>query len=99
MLYFDKVLDFSYAPEGSRLILSAVKDGITDIYVHTISSGTNDQITRDIPDDLNPSFLKESQDEIIFSSNRISDTLSNTGNPFERSALNFDLFTYNLAKT
>jgi len=25
--YFDKVLDFSYAPEGSRLILSAVKDG------------------------------------------------------------------------
>ncbi|MGB8491429.1 MAG: hypothetical protein WCE64_10250, partial [Bacteroidales bacterium] len=31
-LYFDKVLDFSYSPEGSRIVLSAVKNGITDIY-------------------------------------------------------------------
>jgi len=30
-LYFDKVLSFSYSPEGSRIISSAVKDGITDI--------------------------------------------------------------------
>jgi len=98
LLYFDKVLDFSYAPEGSRLVLSAVKDGITDIYIHTIASGTNEQITRDLPDDLNPSFLKYSPDEIIFSSNRLSDTLTNTGDPFEKLALNFDLFTYDLNK-
>ena len=71
LLYFDKVLDFSYSPEGSRLVFSAVKDGITDIYIHTIASGTNEQITRDIADDLNPSFLKDSPDEIIFSSNRL----------------------------
>jgi WD40 repeat protein len=97
LLYFDKVLDFSYSPEGSRLILSAVKDGITDLYVHTISSGTNEQITRDIPDDLHPSFIRDSQDEILFTSNRLSDTLTNTGNPSEKGGLNFDLFTYNLA--
>jgi WD40 repeat protein len=98
LLYFDKVLDFSYSPEGSRLILSAVKDGITDLYIHTISSGTNEQITRDIPDDLHPSFIKDSQDEILFTSNRLSDTLTNTGYPFEKGALTFDLFSYNLAK-
>jgi len=98
LLYFDKVLDFSYAPEGSRLAFSAVKDGITDIYIHTIASGTNEQITRDLPDDLNPSFLKNSPDEIIFSSNRLSDTLTNTSDPFEKLALNFDLFTYNVNK-
>jgi Tol biopolymer transport system component len=98
LLYFDKVLDFSYAPEGSRMVFSAVKDGITDIYIHTVSSGTNEQITRDLADDLNPSFLKNSPDEILFSSNRISDTLTNTGSPFDRLALNFDLFTYNLEK-
>ncbi len=97
LLYFDKVLDFSYSPEGSRLIFSAVKDGITDLYIHTISSGTNEQITRDIPDDLHPSFVKDSPDEILFSSNRVSDTLKNTGDPFEKAALTFDLFTYNLA--
>jgi Tol biopolymer transport system component len=98
LLYFDKVLDFSYAPEGSRLVMSAVKDGITDIYIHTISSGTNEQITRDLPDDLNPSFLKNSPDEIIFSSNRLSDTITNTADPFEKLALNYDLFTYDLNK-
>src|SRR5664279_2512429 len=35
LLYFDKVLDFSYSPEGSKLAFSAVKDGVTDIYIHT----------------------------------------------------------------
>jgi Tol biopolymer transport system component len=99
LLYFDKVLDFSYAPEGSRLVFSAVKNGITDIYIHTISSGTNEQITNDVQDDLNPSFMTgTNRDEIIFSSNRYSDTLTNTGDPFERIAPTFDLFTYELQK-
>jgi Tol biopolymer transport system component len=98
LLYFDKVLDFSYSPEGSRLAFSAVKDGITDIYIHTIASGTNEQITRDVADDLNPSFLKDSPGEIIFSSNRLSDTLTNTASPFEKMSLTFDLFTYNLTE-
>jgi len=97
LLYFDKILDFSYSPEGSRLIFSAVKDGITDIYIHTIASGTNEQITKDVADDINPSFLKDSPDEIIFSSNRLSDTLTNSGNPFEKTAQNYDLFTFNIA--
>jgi hypothetical protein len=98
LLYFDKVLAFSYAPEGSRLVFSAVKNGITDIYIHTISSGTNDQITNDVQDDLYPSFLRGSQDVIIFSSNRLNDTLKNTADPFEKSAQIYDLFTYDLAK-
>jgi hypothetical protein len=97
-LYFDKILDFSYAPEGSRIILSAVKDGVTDIYIHTVASGTNEQITRDVADDLNPSFLQGSGGEILFSSNRLSDTLSNTGDPFEKLSPTFDLFTYNTGK-
>jgi hypothetical protein len=98
LLYFDKVLDFSYSPEGSRLVFSAVKDGITDIYIHTIASGTNEQITRDIADDLYPSFLKSSPDEIIFSSNRLTDTITNTASPFEKVSQTYDLFTYNIAK-
>jgi WD40 repeat protein len=97
-LYFDKVLSCSYSPDGSRLVLSAVKDGITDIYIHTIASGTNDQITRDVDDDLDPSFLKNNPAEIIFSSNRLSDTLRNDGYPFEKTSGIFDLFTYNVDK-
>lgn len=97
-LYFDKVLDFSYSPEGSRVVLSAVKDGITDIYIHTVASGTNEQITRDVADDLNPSFFGPSGNEILFSSNRLSDTLTNTGDPFEKISPVFDLFTYDIEK-
>jgi hypothetical protein len=98
LLYFDKVLDFSYSPDGSKLAFSAVKDGITDIYIHTIASGTNEQITHDVADDLHPSFLRDSPGEVIFSSNRLSDTLTNTGSPFEKVSRTFDLFTYNIAK-
>jgi Tol biopolymer transport system component len=98
LLYFDKILDFSYSPEGSRLVFSAVKDGTTDIYIHTIASGTNEQITRDLPDDLNPEFLKNSPGEIIFSSNRLSDTLTSGANPYEKLSATFDLFTYNIEK-
>jgi len=98
LLYFDKVLDFSYSPEGSRLVFSAVKDGITDIYIHTIASGTNEQITRDVADDLYPSFMKYSPDEIIFSSNRLTDSITNTASPFEKVSKTYDLFTYDLTK-
>jgi Tol biopolymer transport system component len=98
MLYFDKVLDCSYSPDGSRLVISAVKDGMTDIYIHTIASGANEQITRDIPDDFNPSYIKDDPDQIIFSSNRLTDTLTNTGYPFEKISSRYDLFTYNIAK-
>ncbi len=97
-LYLDKVLDFSYSPDGTKLVLSGVKGGFTDIYIHTIASGTNEQITFDLADDLNPSFLSGSNDEIIFSSNRLTDTLSNAGSPFERLGLTYDLFTYNIKK-
>jgi Tol biopolymer transport system component len=98
LLYFDKILDFSYSPEGSRLIFSGVKDGITDLYLHTISSGTNEQITRDIADDLHPSFLEGGEDMIIFSSNRLSDTLTNTADPLEKVGNTFSLFTYDLSQ-
>lgn len=78
--------------------MSAVKDGVTDIYIHTVASGTNEQITRDVADDLNPVFMKNHPNTILFSSNRISDTLSNTADPFEKLSSRFDLFSYNLDK-
>ena len=97
LLYFDKVLDFSYSPDGTRLVMSGVQNGVTDIYIHAIASGTNEQITRDIADDFHPSFLKNNPNEIIFSSNRLSDTLYNTASPFDKLAPVFDLFTYNIS--
>ena len=96
MPFFEKVLSLSYSPDGSRLLASAVINGMTDIYVHTIISGTNERITFDIADDLNPLFVKGSDEIIVFSSNRVTDTLTNRGDPQERTGLTYNLFTYNL---
>lgn len=98
LLYFDKVLDFDYSPNGNRLLMSAVKDGLTDIYVHTIAAGTNEQITRDVADDLNPRYMKAEGSRIIFSSNRLNDTLDIPFDPLAETALTYDLFTYDLDK-
>lgn len=96
LLYFDKVLDFSFSPEGDRLVLSAVKDGRTDIFVHTLASATNEQITNDLADDLFPRFA-DNATKIVFSSNRISDSLSMETPEIKELAPAYALFVYNYA--
>ena len=71
---FQKVLDFSYSDDGNLLLLSAVQKGQSDIFVYNIASGSYQQITKDIYNDLNPRFINNSRD-IIFSSNRNNDTI------------------------
>jgi hypothetical protein len=91
-LYFEKVLDFSFSEEGSQFVFSGTRLGKTDIYVHDIASSTNRQITNDIADDFQPRFI-ENDNKIIFVSNRLSDTLSTSGNNPSRS-MTTDLFIY-----
>ncbi len=98
LLYFEKILDFDYSPNGNRLVMSAVKNGLTDIYVHTIASGTNEQITMDVADDLNPRYVKRADNTIIFSSNRLNDTLDIPFDPIAETGLTYELYTYDLNK-
>jgi Tol biopolymer transport system component len=74
MLFFHKIVDFSFSHDGLRLAISAVYKGQTDIYVHTIASASNERITDDLPDDFNPRFINNSR-EIIFTSNRKNESL------------------------
>jgi hypothetical protein len=94
---FQKVLDFSYSDDGKLLLLSAVQKGQSDIFVYNIASGSYEQITKDIYDDLNPRFLNHST-EIIFSSNRDNDTIRFDPKT-ELSQLHFtnDIFIYEYA--
>lgn len=98
MLYFEKVLDFSFSDDGSLLVLSAIKNGQSDIFVYNLASGTSVQITNDLADDFNPKFIDKSS-KIIFSSDRLSDSLSVASNERKFSG-NTDLFIYdNLDKS
>lgn len=71
---FQKILDFSYSPDGRSFVMSAVQRGQSDIYVFNIAANTSEPITYDVYNDLNPHFLAKSN-RIIFSSNRPDDTI------------------------
>lgn len=91
---FQKILDYSYSPDGRKLVMSAIRKGQSDLFVFTVASSASEQLTRDVYNDLNPVFIR-SGSQIVFSSNRPSDTLTedprldNTGLP-----ANHDLFVY-----
>lgn len=90
---FDKVLDFSYSHDGLKLVVSAVKNGQTDIYTYNIISNTSEQITNDLADDFNPRFYNNSS-EILFSSNRMGDTLVSKDTRKDNISRTEDIFVY-----
>lgn len=71
---FEKVLDFSFSDDGRLIVMSAVQNGQSDIYIYTPGSANAEPLTRDIYDDLTPRFIAKSS-KIIFVSNRPSDTI------------------------
>jgi len=77
---FDKILDFSYSPDGRSFLFSAVQKGQSDIYVYNIPTNTYQKLTDDLYNDLNPRFINHGE-EIVFSSNRVNDTLRATHGP------------------
>lgn len=80
LFYFEHINDFSYSDDGLKLVLSATIKGHSDIFIHSLTSKTNQQITNDFADDLNPHFI-ESSTKIIFASNRESNKISPEAGP------------------
>lgn len=91
---FEKVLDFSYSPDGQKLLMSAVQKGQSDIFVFNLRTRTYEQITKDFYDDLQPRFIQEGK-AIVFSSNRVNDTLNVDKRGLLPPDNNFDIFYYN----
>ncbi len=70
-LPFDQVQDAQYFLDHKRLILSAVKNGQSDIFLYNIENETVEQITNDRWNDLDASLVSfPRKTGIIFSSNR-----------------------------
>ncbi|HEX5024461.1 MAG TPA: hypothetical protein VFV68_04280 [Agriterribacter sp.] len=76
---FDQVTDVKYMLDENTLLFSAVKDGYSDIFVYKIKEQTLQQITNDVYDDLDPSFVAfPNRTGILFSSNRPSGAAGNS---------------------
>ncbi|MEP6712741.1 MAG: hypothetical protein ABJA37_10010 [Ferruginibacter sp.] len=70
---FDQVQDVKYNIDSRNLLFSAVKNGHTDIYTMNIENEKVKQITNDVYDNLDPSYVAfPNKTGIIFSSNRPS---------------------------
>jgi len=91
----DKILSFDYADDGRKIIFSAINKGYTDLYLYNLASRTSEQLTRDEADDLNPKFINNS-DNIIFSSNRVKDSLLLNKYQHIDTKDSYDLFIYDL---
>lgn len=89
MFNVQKILDFSFSHNGFNIVLSAIKNGFTDIFVFNNASNMYDQITNDIADDRYPQFIEQSQ-KILFSSNRKNDKLKS-----DSILKTYDIFLYN----
>ncbi len=69
--FFDQVQDVKYFYDSKTLLMSAVKNGHSDIYTYDMENEKIRQITNDVYDDLDPSFVAfPNKTGIIFSSNR-----------------------------
>lgn len=88
-----KITDMSYSDNGRFLLMSAVKQGQSDIFVFSIAASSFERITNDIYSELNPRFINNSS-QIVFSSNRINDTLGKEPEIVKEVPENFDLFIY-----
>ncbi len=70
---FDQVQDMKFMLDNNTLLLSAVKKGQSDIFEFHMGSNEVEQITNDVYDDLDASFVTfPNKTGIIYSSNRPS---------------------------
>ncbi len=70
---FDQIQDMKYMLDNNTLVMSAVRSGQSDIYVYKLDKQSFDQITNDVYDDLDPSFVAfPNKTGILYASNRPS---------------------------
>ncbi len=91
MEHFSFVQDLNFAPDGKHMVLSAEKLGQSDLFLMNLASNIPQQITNDVWDDVCPVFYRK-EDQLLFSSNRNSDSLASVGFPdVENKSLNPDM--------
>ncbi|MCP4521037.1 MAG: hypothetical protein GY827_05040 [Cytophagales bacterium] len=93
---FDAILGMDFSPvRPNEMIISASKKGKNDLYTFDIRSGRAQNITRDLYDDTHPSYLPKTN-TVIFSSNRINDTLRADLGKADNITPQYDLWLMNL---
>lgn len=90
---FDQVQDMKYMLNSNTLLFTAVKNGHTDIFTFEIQNEKVKQITNDVYDDLDASFVAfPNKTGIIFSSNRPTASANKSGETVLPSDSRYNIF-------
>ncbi len=92
------VRSMEFSDNGRLCIVSAVVEGRNDLYLLSTRRDRTKRLTNDIYDDLYASFVPNTN-TIIFSSNRVSDTLDVKERKIEAAGNNYNLFFFDLDTT
>jgi len=95
---FSQVLNVDYSEDGKLMVMAAVKNGQSDLFLFQGNSRQPIQLTNDLYDDRHVSFLK-GQNGLLFSSNRWLDTLGTSVAKLDKVADNYDLYRLDLDLT
>ncbi|ALJ01373.1 hypothetical protein DC20_10505 [Rufibacter tibetensis] len=90
---YSQVAGLDFSEDGQFMVLSAVKNGQSDLYLYRGGRLVR-QLTNDIFDDLAPSFLPGTSNRIVFSSNRYADSLQSSKGKFSAVANNYDIYLF-----
>ena len=94
----EQVKSMEFSSNGRLAIISAVVGGRNDLYLLSTRRDRVKRLTNDVFDDIDPSFIPNTS-SIVFSSNRISDTLDVKEQNLDDVGNNYNIFFFNLDTT
>ncbi|ARK11339.1 hypothetical protein [Fibrivirga algicola] len=88
-----QVTSMDASADGGSLVLSAVRKGQNDLFLYSLNRNNYQQLTNDLYDDLQPRFVGRSGRQIVFSSNRLQDTLNVDKGSYKSVRDQFSIYT------
>jgi hypothetical protein len=90
---FDQVENFDISDNGTSIVLSAMSKGQNDLFTYDMARGRVQVLTNDVYDDLDPQFVG-SAGKVIFTSNRLKDSLEVDKGSYKTLTNKFNLFLH-----
>jgi Tol biopolymer transport system component len=90
---FDQVENFDISDNGTFIVMSAMSKGQNDLFTYDMARGRVQALTNDVYDDLDPQFVG-SAGKVIFTSNRLKDSLDIDKGSYKTLSNKFNLFLH-----
>ncbi|NOS91737.1 MAG: translocation protein TolB [Cyclobacteriaceae bacterium] len=95
---FSNIRSFNFSNNGRLVVISADFEGQNDLFLLSSRRDRTKRLTNDKFDDLDPAFVPGTN-TVVFSSNRLTDSLKTNVRGLEKLAPNYNLFLYNIDTT